>query len=150
MDAIRAAFRSLRASWAPWAMVACALILLGVVIVAGNISAAIYPASTPVGTVQAYLVDLQHGRLKSAYDRTTRSLDFRMFRQMHAYRSHTPYTITLTGSTVRPKSATVTVELSTFSAGPYGGQTWSSRTSFTLVRVDGRWLICRPLYYGFW
>lgn len=149
-----------RSLWAPGliAIIAGAVLL----IVAGIVLAAVlshtrqtvtYPPNSPAGTVQRYLTLLQNGKTDQAY-RLTRISDYgpvgtmtrAEFAQQFASWSQTSHQVTLDSTSVSRQDATVTVQISSFSGGPFGASSESNRAVFTLVKDIGRWLITGPPY----
>lgn len=137
-----------RASLAVPAGVVLALILAGLAVglVVSRGKAASYPPSSPEGVVQRYLGDLQDGKVDAAYELTDRSRtrsDFHMRLDNWGRQSHR---VTLVSTGRHGTEATVTVDISTFSAGPPGASDSSQRVTFTLVRPGGAWRVSDPAY----
>lgn len=149
-----------RSPWAPGflAVIAGAVLL----IVAGIVFAAVlshsshtvtYAPNGPQGTVQRYLNLLQSGKTDQAY-RLTRISDYgpmgtisrAQFAQQFASWSQTSHQVTLNSTTAAHRDATVVVQISSFSGGPFGASTDSNRVVFTLSKIGGRWLITGPPY----
>lgn len=149
-----------RSPWAPGflAIIAGAVLL----IVAGIVLAAVlsrteqtvtYAPNSPEGTVQRYLNLLQSGKIDAAY-RLTRISNFgpegtmnrAEFAQQFAAWSQTSHQVTLDSTVVSRRDATVVVQISTFSGGPFSASSNSNRAVFTLSKIGGRWLITGPMY----
>lgn len=131
------------------------LIVAGIIVaivITHNQGTARYDPASPQGTVQRYLNLLQNGKTDQAY-RLTHITDFAghvmtraEFTQQFASWSQTSHQVTLDSTTVSGRDATVTVQISSFSGGPFGTSTDSTRVSITLSKTGGRWLITGPPY----
>jgi hypothetical protein len=109
-----------------------------------------YPAHSPQATVATYLRLLQNGQVDTAYPlvqwQPLRSgqcchMDREQFRQQFDYWGQTPHRVTLLQTGTSGPDASVTVEIATFSAGPFGASDQTCRQTFRLVRQGGAWRI---------
>lgn len=140
-----------------WLLMAGVAVLLvaGVIVavVASNQKAASYAPNSPEGTVQRYLTYLQNGEVDKAYDigdlqygPTGERMSRADFHQQFDSWSQTSHRVTLVRSMRSGNEATVTVDISSFSAGPLGSSNQTQRTTFTLVRQGKGWRITGPNY----
>lgn len=149
-----------RSPWTPAFLAviggAVLLIVAGVilaVILSHTQQAVTYPANSPEGTVQRYLNLLQSGKLDQAY-RMTQITDYgpegtmtrAEFAQQFASWSQSSHQVTLDSTTSGQGEASVTVQISSFSGGPFGASSDSNRVVFTLTKTSSRWLITGPPY----
>jgi hypothetical protein len=148
--------------WSGWSAAFVAVIAGAVLLTVAGIIVAIvvthnqgttrYAPDSPEGAVQRYLNLLQDGKTDQAY-RLTQIDGFdggvmtrAEFNQQFASWSQTSHQVTLNSTTVSGGDATVTVQISSFSGGPFGTSTDSTRVSITLTKTGGRWLITGPPY----
>ena len=133
-----------------------ALLLAGVVfaVVASRRPEASFPPGSPEEAVATYLRLLQEGRVEEAYEMTAfeepRPMTRQQFLQQFDRWSQTPHRVTLLRATTTGERASVTVEISAFAPGRFGGPfdtpEWTTQQTFTLVRRDGAWRITGPSY----
>ena len=125
-----------------------ALLAAGVVValVAVRQPETAYPAHSPQGTVANYLRLLQDGRVDTAYALVAMDVDRERFHEQFDSWGQTPHRVTLLQADTSGPEARVTVEIATFSAGPFGASDRTSRQTFTLVRQGGAWRITGPEY----
>lgn len=125
------------------------LVVLGVVmaLLSARQPETTYPPDSPEGTVASFLRLLQDGQVDQAYTLVAMNLDRQEFQQRYADWSQQSHRVTLVRSSMRGDTATVTVDLATFSAGPFGAEDQTSRETFTLERKAGMWRITGPLYF---
>lgn len=111
-----------------------------------------YRPNSPQRTVQRYLNLLQSGKTDAAYSLTDitnfgpGTMSRAQFDQQFASWSGTSHQVTMGSTMVAGRSATVTVEISSFSGGPFGASTGSNRVAITLEKIGGRWLVTGPPY----
>lgn len=129
--------------------VVAVLAILAAVVASGR-SVPTYDASTPEGTVQAYLQAVFDGDDQSAasYLSVTSRCDADDFREAFVAESAR---VVLRDSRIEDDEATVEVEI-VFSdgGGPFDTYEWSEDQSFDLVREDDSWMLTGrpwPLYY---
>ena len=127
---------------------AAALLAAGVVValVAVRQPETAYPAHSPQGTVATYLRLLQDGKVDTAYALVDMDIDRERFHEQFDTWGQTPHRVTLLQADTNGPDASVTVEIATFSAGPFGASDRTSRQTFTLVRQGGAWRITGPEY----
>ena len=120
-----------------------ALLAAGVVValVAVRQPETAYPAHSPQGTVATYLRLLQDGKVDTAYALVDMDIDRERFHEQFDTWGQTPHRVTLLQADTNGPDASVTVEIATFSAGPFGASDRTSRQTFTLVRQGGAWRI---------
>ncbi len=106
-----------------------------------------YPPDSPEGTVASFLRLLQDGQVDQAYALGALNLDREEFQQRFADWNQRSHRVTLVRSNTSGDTATVTVDLATFSAGPFGAEDQTRRETFTLERKDGTWRITGPEYF---
>jgi hypothetical protein len=131
------------------------LVVAGVilaVVIAHNEGVTSFPRNSPEGTVQRYLRLLQCGNTDRAYT-MTEIADFgpgamsrAQFDQQFASWSQTSHQVSLQMTTLQKGSASVAVEISSFSGSPFGASSNSTRVIFTLIRSGRGWLITGPPY----
>jgi hypothetical protein len=138
---------SRRSLWALTAVVG-ALLLAGIVvgIVAARGGTTSYAPSSPEGRVQRYLGLLQDGNVDQAYGMTDLGLTRSEFHSRFDGWSQQSHRVTLAHSYTHGTEAAVTVDVSTFSAGPFGSSDSSQRMTFTLTRNRTTWRIDGPTY----
>ncbi|HEX6509278.1 MAG TPA: hypothetical protein VF221_16750 [Chloroflexota bacterium] len=102
---------------------------------------AVKPAGTPTGTIQRYMALLQNGEVDRAYAMTSRWEDRRIFHDEFDSWSQSSHRVTLVRSTVDGSNAAVTVDISSFSGGPFGAAEDTNRVTFPLMRHGKRWLV---------
>ena len=135
---------------------------IGVLVVAGIVTTLIaarqpvarYPMNSPEGTVATYLRLLQNGQVDRAYGLVSLDTEAPMEPPMTLQRFHaqfdswsqTSHRATLVRSSVSGSIASVTVDITTFSAGAFGASDQTSRVTFTLKRTGGNWRITGPRY----
>lgn len=134
--------------WLLWVLVAgvAGLIVAGVVVtlVVSRQPPHSYPAGTPTGTVQRYLALLQKGEVDRAYEMTSRWEPRSAYHAQFDGWGQVSHQVVLVRSTTGRRYSTVTVEISTFSAGPAGPSGDTAPTTFTLHRSGRRWQITGP------
>lgn len=130
------------------------LLVVGIVVAlaAGGQSATAYPRNSPQAAVTTYLRLLQSGQVDAAFQMT----DFgdvnmplplvNFFHQQYDNWSQQSHRVTLVQSQVHPDTASVTVDISTFSGGAFGASDQTNRQTFMLERVAGGWHITGPEY----
>lgn len=130
---------------------AVALLLAGVVVtlMVTRAPESVYPENSPEGTVATYLRLLEDGEVEQAYALVSMQLDREQFRQQFSYWSERSHRVTLVRSSMDGDSATVVVDVSTFSGGAFGASDRTSRHTFTLRRENGAWRITGPEYLYF-
>lgn len=125
-------------------------IALAVAAVALRRPATTYPAGSPQRAVQRYLHLLQVGKVDAAYDMTDLTgypfVSRSDFHQQWDNWGRSSHRVTLVRTTREGTTASVTVDDSSFSAGPFGADEQSSRVTFTLARERGGWKITGPSY----
>jgi len=132
-------------------IVAIAVLLAAAGVVASNAARqrdTPYPPGSPQATVSSYLHLLQDGRVDRAYalvslDMGVTAQDFHQQYDTWGQRSHR---VTLVQFDTTSRIASVTVDIATFSAGPFGASDQTRRDTFTLAREDGAWRIMGPEY----
>jgi len=107
-----------------------------------------YPPGSPQATVSSYLHLLQDGQVDRAYalvspDMGVTAQDFHQQYDTWGQRSHR---VTLVQFNTTSQSASVTVDIATFAAGPFGASDQTRRDTFTLAREDGKWRMTGPEY----
>lgn len=143
-----AARRPGRSVWALVALVA-GLLLAGAlvaVLLARRDGAPTYPANSPEGTVQRFMASLQNGQLGKAYSLVLTSQDESQFDQEYSDWGTHSHQVSLVSSERRGDTASVTVDVSGFDAGPLGASNSSQRVTFLLTRSGRGWLITDPPY----
>ena len=140
---------------------ASALLIVGMLIslVMARQPAATYAVDSPPGAVAAYLRLLEEGQVDRAYAMVSASAmtngpygsamtlsDYHRQFDNWSQRSHRA---TLVRSQVTATTASVVVDIATFSGGAFGGSDNTQRVTFTLVQAKGRWLISGPQYLGY-
>ncbi len=129
------------------------LLLCGTVVglAAGHQSPPAYPRNSPQAAVATYLRLLQNGQVDAAFQMTdfggwgtTMSLD--NFHQQYDTWSQRAHRVTLVQSQLTGDTASITVDISTFSGGAFGASDQTSRQTFTLERLSKGWLITGPEY----
>ncbi len=128
-----------------------ALLLAGVVVtlLVTRAPETVYPEDSPEGTVATYLRLLEDGEVEQAYALVSMRIDREQFRQQFSYWSERAHRVTLVRSSMQGDSATVVVDISTFSGGAFGPSDQTRRQSFTLRRQNGSWRITSPEYLYF-
>ena len=107
-----------------------------------------YPAGSPEATLSAYLRLLQDGQVDRAYALVSPAMGVTPpdFHQQYDTWGQQSHRVTLVRSTVAGGSASVTVDITTFSAGPFGASDDTSRQTFTLAHGRGGWRVTGPVY----
>ncbi len=114
------------------------------------------PEGTPEGTVQRYLVALQEGELRQAYD----YLHFDSSQRIESYDDWldmvsrgrpavdmSSWKATLGRASVGEDTASVSVTIETFRpSGPFENPVRSQQINFELVLLEDNWLIASPVY----
>lgn len=108
-----------------------------------------YPPDSPEGTVAGFLRLLEDGELDQAYALVSMQTDREQFRQQFGGWTERSHRVTLVRSSTDGDSATVVVDISTFSGGAFGASDRTSRHTFTLERRNGAWRITGPEYLYF-
>lgn len=133
-----------------WAVIGAIVVLLvvGVVVALRNSDSkgTVYPLSTPQGVVQRYLSDLQAGKVDAAYDLTVQFITRQEFHNRFDNWNSRSHRVDLAATHVDAETATVSVDISTFSAGPTGADSSTNRVTFSLVRHAKTWRISDPDY----
>jgi hypothetical protein len=145
--------RTVRA-WPVLAGAVGALILAGLVLAlfALRRPAATYPAHSPQRAVQRYLALLQAGNVDRAYAMTRfpPSTAFGTpqsnFHQQWDNWSDSSHRVTLVRANRSGHTASVTVDVTGFSASEFGPTEYTNRMTFTLVRANSMWRITGPQY----
>jgi hypothetical protein len=124
------------------------LLLVGLVtgIVARRNGDTSYAPTSPAGRVQRYLGLLQDGRVDAAYAMTDFGLSRNEFHSRFDAWSQQSHRVTLVQSYVHGNAATITVDISSFSAGPLGSSDSTQRMTISLVRDRSTWTIDGPTY----
>jgi hypothetical protein len=133
----------------PWPIltVAAILLLAGVAVaVVARGHETTYSSSTPVSAVQRYLNLLQNGKTDQAYAMTTLDISQSEYDNEMQGWSGTSHTVSLVSSHPHGNTASVTVDISTFSNPPPVTGDNTTRVTFTLSRVSHRWVITGPDY----
>lgn len=130
---------------------AIGLLLAGVVVtlLVTGAPETVYPEDSPEGTVATYLRLLEDGEVEQAYALVSMRIDREQFRQQFSNWSERSHRVTLVRSSTDGDSATVVVDVSTFSGGAFGASDQTSRHTFTLERRNGSWRITGPQYLYF-
>lgn len=126
-----------------------------VALAAARQPAASYPANSPQKTVATYLQLLQTGKVDRAYALVSMdapsamqpAMSLQDFHQQYNNWGRTAHRVTLLHSDTNADTASVTVEIAAFSAGPFGASDQSSVQTFTLLRLNGAWRITGPAYF---
>ena len=105
-----------------------------------------YAPGSPAGRVQRYLGLLQAGKVDAAYAMTDFGLNRNEFHSRFDAWSQQSHRVTLVRSYTHADAASITVDVSTFSAGPFGSTDATQRMTITLVRDRGAWTINSPTY----
>lgn len=125
------------------------LVIVGIVLsYAARRGDAAYPVGSPEATLSAYLRLLQDGQVDRAYalvDPATGST-LQEFHQQYDAWNQRSHRVALVRSTVAGRSASITIDVTTFSAGSFGASDYSSRQTFTLTHAPGGWRITAPAY----
>ncbi len=133
-----------------WPLVAVMAFLLIAAFVAATVLArtgeVTYPKNSPQSTVQRYVRLLQDGRVDEAYNLTDSWMERQEFHDSFDGWSNQSHTVTMAGASKHGDEAVVTVDISSFSAGPFNTSTDTNRTTFTLTRYGKVWLISGPDY----
>lgn len=155
IDRTAAAQHSSRIGLMLWVLLGAAVILLSLVIVADVVIThqpqGILPVTSPAGTVQRYLNLLQSGQVDRAFALQRSGITRAHFHAEFDNWSKTSHQVTLVSSTVGRNDASVTVDISSFIAGPFNPPSIESsgngsRVTFTLSRMGTHWLISGPEY----
>jgi hypothetical protein len=132
---------------------AALLLLCGTVVglAAGHQSAPAYPRNSPQAAVATYLRLLQSGKFDAAFQMTDfsgqdASMSTNDFHQQYDNWSRQSHRVTLVQSQVNGDTASITVDISTFSGGAFGASDQTYRQTFTLERLPKGWLITGPEY----
>ncbi len=130
---------------------AIALLLAGVIVtlLVTGAPETVYPEDSPEGTVATYLRLLEDGEVEQAYALVSMRIDREQFRQQFSNWSERSHRVTLVRSSTDGDSATVVVDISTFSGGAFGASDQTNRQTFTLRRQNGSWRITGPEYLYF-
>ena len=130
---------------------AIALLLAGVAVtlVVSRGPETTYPPDSPEGTVAGFLRLLEDGEVDQAYDLVAMEIDRDQFRRQFSDWSERSRRVTLVRSSIDGDSATVVVDISTFSGGAFGASEYTNRHTFTLERRNGAWRITGPEYLYF-
>lgn len=142
--------------WAFLAVIAGAVLLMGAGIALAAVRAhsqqAAYRPASPEGRVQRYFNLLQSGKTDQAYDMTAIA-DYGSgfmtrweFHQQFDSWSQSSHQVTLESTTVAGGHASVTVDISSFSGGPFGASAGSNRVTITLDKTQKGWIITGPPY----
>ena len=115
---------------------------------------ATYPANSPQGTVATYLHFLQRGQVDEAYALTSMDVNPafgppmspEMFHQQFDSWGRRSHRVTLVRASTRGRRASVTVDISSFSGGPFGASDETHEQTFTLARRGNGWRITGPPY----
>jgi len=139
---------SRRSVWAPAAAVGVLLLtgILVAMLVARNERATVYPANSPVGTVQRYVRLLQNGKLTAAYAMVYTSEGESEFDSEYGDWSSRSHQVTLVSTDRQRATASVTIEISGVDAGPFGASNSSQRVTFHLDQHGRGWIITDPPY----
>lgn len=133
----------------------CLLIaIVGVLLIAAFVAAIVlsrsqgttYARNSPDAAVQHYLTLLQDGRVDAAYGMNDSDLGLQEFHDSLDNWGRQSHSITLVRSSVHSEQATVTVDISAFTGGPFGPTNTTTRTTFTLTRHGKGWRISGPDY----
>ncbi|GAC1474107.1 MAG: hypothetical protein PVSMB7_28810 [Chloroflexota bacterium] len=124
------------------------LLIVGIVVavVGTRSNGTSYPANSPEGTVQRYVVLLQSGKVDRAYAMTDLIDTRQEFHNQFDSWNKDSHRVTLVHTYKHGSEASVTVDVGTFSGGPYGASDNTQRTTFTLQRHGVGWRIVGPEY----
>ncbi len=134
--------------------VAVALLLAGVVvaIAASRQPEATYSPGTPEAAIADFVRLIEAGKVDEAYALTAiPGLSRERFREQvdPAYRSESSRRVTLIRSEVKAETATVDVAITTLShTDALDVSEDTTRQTYRLKRVNGKWLITGPTYFG--
>ncbi len=116
-----------------------ALLVVGIVVtivVAGH-SETSYPPTSPQGTLASYLRLLQAGQVDRAYATVSMGMDLGQFHQQYDSWSQRSHRVTVVqSSTTDDSTASVTVDISTFSGGTFGASDQTGRRLRSSARMD--------------
>jgi hypothetical protein len=101
--------------------------------------------------VATYLRLLQGGQVDAAFQMTDFSgwgstMSLNNFHQQYDNWSQQSHRVVLVQSQVQSDTASITVDISTFSGGAFGASDQTYRQTFTLERRSTGWLITGPAY----
>ncbi len=134
------------------AVIAAMIVLLTVAgVVASNAARqqdTSYPPGSPQATVSSYLHLLQDGQVDRAYALVSPDMwvPAQVFHQQYDTWGQRSHRVTLVQFNTASQSASVTVDIATFSAGPWGASDQTQRATFTLARERGKWRMTGPEY----
>ena len=129
------------------------LLLCGTVVglAASHQSPPAYPRNSPQATVARYLRFLQSGQVDAAFQMTDfggwgATMSLENFHLQYDNWSQQAHRVTLVQAKVDGDTASITVDISTFSGGAFGASDQTNRQTFTLERISKGWLITGPEY----
>lgn len=132
---------------------ALAVLLVGVVvsIAASRQPESTYPPGSPEATIAEFVRLIEDGQLEEAYELTSiPGLTQEEFVERFSYQGDASSRVTLVRSDVDGDTATVVVDVSTFSPdGPLDSSDYTYRETYQLRREAGRWVITGPEYFRF-